>query len=268
MSEERDERFEAFLQREVAEYNQPPQELPREEMWEVIARTRAAARGAGGAARSDATHRRPLRYAPWIGMAATLLIGIGVGRFLMQRERPADLARESAAPVIETPTVEPAAPAGSGTPATERAERRVLSARAVALVAGPGVGPGVGPRAGPRAPEAFAAGPRNAAYQQASRDHLARAEALVAVVAAMPADALMDSLMGHWARDVLTNTRLLLDSPAGEDPIRRRLLEDLETLLVQLVQRSGRAVEERDLIDRTLLRTQLLTRLRSGTTGT
>ena len=260
MSEERDERFEAFLQREVAEYNQPPQELPREEIWEVIARARAAGRGTGGAARPDAARRRPLRYAPWIGMAATLLIGIGVGRFLMQREMPADLARESAAPVIETPTVERAAPAGSGAPATERGERRVLSARAVASVAGP--------RAVSRAPEPFAAGPTNAAYQQASRDHLARAEALVAVVAAMPADALMDSLMGHWARDVLTNTRLLLDSPAGEDPIRRRLLEDLETLLVQLVQRSGRAVEERDLIDRTLLRTQLLTRLRSGATGT
>lgn len=260
MSEEHDERFEVFLQREVAEYNRPPQDAPREEMWEVIARTRSKGRGAGGAAHPPGTSRRLLRYAPWIGMAATLLIGIGVGRYLMQREVPVDLATQSAPPVIEIPAVESAAPAGSGAAATESGQRRVVPVRAVASAAAP--------RAESRAPEAFAVGPANAAYQRASRDHLARAEALVAVVAAMPADALMDSLMGHWARDVLTNTRLLLDSPAGEDLIRRRLLEDLETLLVQLVQRSGRAVEERDLIDRTLLRTQLLTRLRSGATGT
>lgn len=263
MSEERDERFEAFLQREATEYNRPPQDAPREEMWAVIARTRAAAG-------PRATPRRPLRYAPWIGMAATLLVGIGVGRFLMEREVPVELATQRATPVIETPVIETPAvvspafgsapPASSGAPAAASGERRFVPVRTVATSAAP--------RTESRVPEARTAGPADAAYQRVSRDHMARAEALVAVVSAMPADALMDSLMGHWARDVLTNTRLLLDSPAGEDPIRRRLLEDLETLLVQLVQRSGRTVEERDLIDRTLLRTQLLTRLRSGVTGT
>ena len=48
----------------------------------------------------------------------------------------------------------------------------------------------------------------------------------------------------------------------------KKLLEDLETVLVQLVQRSGRAAEDRDMLDRTLEKTQLLTRLRSGATGT
>jgi len=84
----------------------------------------------------------------------------------------------------------------------------------------------------------------------------------------MPTDATMDSLTARWARDVLSNTRLLLDSPAGEDPVRRRLLEDLETVLVQLVQRSGRTAEDRAMLDRTLQRTQILTRLRSGAAGT
>ena len=103
--------------------------------------------------------------------------------------------------------------------------------------------------------------------QVASREHMQRAEALITVVAAAPADAMMDSLTGRWAREMLTNTRLLLDSPAGDDVSRRRLLEDLETLLVQLVQRSGGAVDERYLIDRTLERTQLLTRLRTSAAG-
>ena len=78
----------------------------------------------------------------------------------------------------------------------------------------------------------------------------------------------MDSLTARWAKDVLSNTRLLLDSPAGDDPVRRRLLEDLETVLVQLVQRSGRTAEDRDMLDRTLQKTQILTRLRSRATGT
>ena len=87
------------------------------------------------------------------------------------------------------------------------------------------------------------------------------------VVAATPADAVMDSLTGKWAREMLTNTRLLLDSPAGDDPVRRRLLEDLETVLVQLVQRSGASADDREILDRTLERTQLLTRLRTGAAG-
>jgi hypothetical protein len=37
-----------------------------------------------------------------------------------------------------------------------------------------------------------------------------------------------------WARDLLTTTRLLLDSPAGADPARRELLETLELVLVQI----------------------------------
>ena len=105
-------------------------------------------------------------------------------------------------------------------------------------------------------------------YEVASQRHLQRAEPLVAVVVVAPRDPMMDSLTSLWARDVLTNTRLMLDSPVGDDPIRRRLLEDLENLLVQLVQRSGSPVEERALIDRTLQRTQLLTRLRTSASGT
>src|SRR5690606_1737251 len=37
-----DEKFEEFLQREATAYNAPPPEVPREEMWAVVARARAA----------------------------------------------------------------------------------------------------------------------------------------------------------------------------------------------------------------------------------
>jgi len=261
-----DERFDAFLRREVAEYNRPPGEVPREEMWEAVARARATRRTTGGGGIPFTPRRQPLRYAPWIGMAATLLLGVGLGRYALQRdagptrpgveiaasaptpEAPVSSGGDSAEPVtVESPATPPRVEMGS--PVRNVATRTATTLAAVT---------------GPAAPAQGA----SSAYAVASREHLSRAEALVAVVAAMPADPMMDSLMGLWARDVLTNTRLLLDSPAGADPIRRRLLEDLETLLVQLVQRSGRSAEERDLIDRTLQRTQLLTRLRSSATGT
>jgi hypothetical protein len=76
----------------------------------------------------------------------------------------------------------------------------------------------------------------------------------------------IDKQLSAWARDILSNTRLLLDSPAAADPERRRLLQDLELVLVQMVQRSpsAGAGEERSHIDRSLERTHVLPRLRSA----
>ena len=76
----------------------------------------------------------------------------------------------------------------------------------------------------------------------------------------------MDKHLSVWARDILSNTRLLLDSPAADDPARRRLLQDLELVLVQMVQRSPEAGagDERAQINRSMERTQVLTRLRSA----
>lgn len=184
-------------------------------------------------------------------MAATLVLGLGIGRYMIAREMGTVPAVVTAAGPDRL-TVPEVAPVAS----TRLEATRPVAAR-----------PAV--RAGTPVPDAPARRDGGSAtYSVASQQHLTRAEALVAVVSAMPADAALDSLTGRWARDVLTNTRLLLDSPAGDDPARRRLLEDLETLLVQLVQRSGRAAEDRAMIDRTLQKTQILTRLRSGATGT
>jgi hypothetical protein len=72
--------------------------------------------------------------------------------------------------------------------------------------------------------------------------------------------------LGTWARDVLGSTRLLLDSPAAEEPQLRRLLGDLELVLVQLVQVTGGTLTEEDqlLIDRALGERDLLPRLRTA----
>lgn len=242
-----DERFEEFLKREAAAYQAPPAATPREEMWSVIAKARVTQ--AGGAAHGGGTPLRSrwLRYAPWIGMAATLLVGVGIGRFAMQE--PLDATPGTIASV-DTPMVAP--------PTVSSTDESALPLRVAPRSTGSAVR-----LASNGSPLIESPSP----MQIASREHLARAEALISVVAATPADAVMDSLTGRWAREMLTNTRLLLDSPAGDDPARRRLFEDLEMILVQLVQRSGTAADERRLIDRSLQRTQLLTRLRTSATG-
>ena len=70
----------------------------------------------------------------------------------------------------------------------------------------------------------------------------------------------------RWARDVLSSTRLLIDSPAGRDPQMRTLFTDLELVLAQIVQLSGTPLQdgERDLIDRAMRDRDLLPRLRSA----
>jgi hypothetical protein len=254
-----DEKFAEFLQQHAPDYNKPGA-TPREDMWQVIAearKQRANLRVVGGA--QPKANKSWLRFTPWIGMAATLLVGVGIGRYMLQNQ-----------PTVTTPTQVSQAPlpAVSQAPATSAvAESSAPSASNDAPLPDRVVPAPITRRATPPRREVAELSPAITPVNQASREHLGRAEALFSVIAATPADAVMDSLTGRWARDMLTNTRLLLDSPAGEDPSRRQLLEDLETVLVMLVQRSGAPVDERALLDRSLQRTQLLTRLRSGAAG-
>jgi hypothetical protein len=75
----------------------------------------------------------------------------------------------------------------------------------------------------------------------------------------------MDAQLGTWARELLSNTRLLLDSPVANDPQRRPLLQDLELVLVQIVQLSpGSTPQDRELIDKTLQQDHVLSRLRTA----
>jgi hypothetical protein len=230
-----DERFEQYLREAAADYEAPRSEVPRGDMWAAIQSQRGAM--------MMAPRRAPLsaRRWTWIGMAATLLLGVGIGRFAM---------RDGAAPDAKVPQIV----------ATTRAPI-VPEHQAVAPTSA--VSPPSTESSAPvyRSPAA----PNSASYTVASERHLQAVQLLLASYTTDAPTARGDSLLGRWARDLLSNTRLLLDSPAARDQQRARLLEDLEVILVQLVQQApGQDIEERSAIERTLQKTQVIPRLRSA----
>jgi hypothetical protein len=106
-------------------------------------------------------------------------------------------------------------------------------------------------------------------YRMAAAQTLTQAEALLTAYRASgapdrsPLDA---AQLGKWGREVLSSTRLLIDSPAGDDPQLRALLDDLELVLVQIIQLSGAPLDpaDRELIDRALADRDLLPRIRTA----
>jgi hypothetical protein len=106
---------------------------------------------------------------------------------------------------------------------------------------------------------------QSAAMGVAAIQHLSRVEALLTGFRAEGKAAGSDANFSASARDLLSNTRLLLDSPELTDPQMRGLLEDLELVLVQITQLSAEDGHgEVDLITEGLKQRGLLPRLRSA----
>jgi hypothetical protein len=117
----------------------------------------------------------------------------------------------------------------------------------------------------PDAPDILASPDRLMPYQLAAVQHMTRAEALLTTFRAGARAGTIDEEVQPWARDLLSSTRLLLDSPAAQDPALRALLGDLELVLAQIVQLPAqRRTEEVQLIDRQLDADGVITRLRTA----
>jgi hypothetical protein len=104
-----------------------------------------------------------------------------------------------------------------------------------------------------------------AAYRLAAERHLARTEALLA---ALPTETLAGETedVAGWAGELLTDTRLLLDSPAGRDAELGKLLLDLELVLAQIADlQAGSADDEIELIEDGINQRDVLLRLRAAT---
>jgi hypothetical protein len=273
-----EDKFEEFLRKEAQSYNAPPARAPREEMWNAIQAKRAAGPRVvyGGGLLRDLSERR-FGSKVWLGAAAAAVLlvatGVGIGRW---SAAPSDRSQVIAAapnPAAPAPTSVHPAPSdvlpseaeriASGTTGSKR--RPDTSGRSPRETERFPV-----ERGGTGEPAVVAEAPSTAspssAYQLAAVRHLSEAEALITSFRTRSAsDVQMDAQLGSWARDLLTNTRLLLDSPVANDPQRRPLLEDLELVLVQIVQLSpGSTPQDRELIEKTLQQDHVMTRLRTA----
>jgi hypothetical protein len=244
------ERFDEWVKSAAQDYNRPPDIPPRDAMWEAIeaAGHRPKAEGANLASRSaplgaslGLRPRDRLRSAlTWFPLAAAAMLllaaGIGVG-YWMRGGAPGTVATAPTPNATNPPraAVTQAPSPGTGEPAIASAPDSQ------------------------RSPAGVSTG-----YDVLATQHLNSAEVLLTSFRSAN-DTSMDEITRRFARDLLSTTRLLLDSPAGSNPVRRRLLEDLELVLVQMAQVPSQGGSlDRELIDRAISRRQVLTRIRTS----
>jgi hypothetical protein len=104
----------------------------------------------------------------------------------------------------------------------------------------------------------------NTAYRMAATPVLNKAELLLAEFSAGDSLGENGDSFSTRATKLLTDTRLLLDSPAADDPELKRVLSDLELVLTQIVRLAGdQEQDERDLIDENMKNRSLIPRLRA-----
>ncbi|HUQ83530.1 MAG TPA: hypothetical protein VM076_20430 [Gemmatimonadaceae bacterium] len=146
----------------------------------------------------------------------------------------------------------------------------LVAGMAAALVVGVGVGRmshGVAPVVAGPAEGTYDYWTANAEpYREATTEYLGQTVALLAALPAAARDGQPDARFVTQAGDLLSTTRLLLDSPAAaSDPRLKNLLEDLELVLAQLSQLPAKhGGPELNLIAEALVQRDVVPRLRSA----
>lgn len=95
----------------------------------------------------------------------------------------------------------------------------------------------------------------------AAAEHMSDAEALLTLFRSSEETA-DRAATADWAKELLSTTRMLLDSRVGEDPELAALLEDLELVLVQIANAGG--AEDDQLIEQGIQQQHLLAKLRTA----
>jgi hypothetical protein len=279
-----DERIRALT---VAQYHAPEGTVPRDAMFAQISAARRAARTAAAEAPAReadvvplATRRRSRTVVfGWSALlAAGLVLGVVLERELLHKDGARAEAVVQPGPAGQTPTAAQRDSTGDdsarGTgptarplaPSTAPQSRDVVTPRGSQAVAQ------IEPRGTISEPHdlpALSDSTVQTLYRTAALQTLVQAEALLTAYRGAenaPRDPQAMRQAARWARDVLSSTRLLIDSPAGNDPQMRTLFTDLELILAQIVQLSGTPLQarERELIDRAMRDRDLLPRIRSA----
>jgi hypothetical protein len=206
-----EDRFDELMRDAAHTYRRPP-EPELEAMWSGIEATLGDQRHLHVGRRS----RMAILAPRWLAIAATLVVGIGLGRLSVKMGR----GNTPAAP----PTI-------------------VASAKPAANTT---------PESGP--------------YDVETSKYLGQTAALlIALPSEVKAGRANEQFVGR-ASELLSRTRLLIDSPAASGPQMRALLEDLELVLAQVVrlQNDSSSRIELDLINRALEQRDVIPRLRTA----
>ena len=202
---------------DLPETFRPPVDPRYDEMWRAIESAHFDSAGK----RRD-VRRRTLTALPWLAAAASLFIGIAIGR------NSASSPRGASSPVATVATA--AANPSTASPASDtyrEASTRYLEEAAALLIALPN----------PTGPDRLASRAAN-------------------------------SKLADKASDLLVTTRLLLDSPAAQDPKLHTLLEDLELVFAQIARlRVEKSRSDLDLIHQAVEQGDVLSRLNSVVTN-
>ena len=257
--------FDDQVRANAHDYNVPG-DVPRDRMWARIQESRAAARAP--VVSIDSMTRGATRRV-WLqrvgAVAAVLIVGFGIGRLYERASSPTvEVAQTTPRPdtnlVPESTTKEPRS-TGVQNPDTRVAER----SSSVPASQPPR-------RDAVRMPDNAASEPgterggTNMAYRLAMLQHLAGTEAMLISFRAAAKSGDVDAQLTSWARDLLTTTRLMQASPVATDPTMKRLLDDLELVLVQIAQYTAKGehrAEELDLIEHSIERRGVLPKLRT-----
>ena len=238
MTDERpmkDDQLDRMIDEAARDYHEPP----AADLDAIWARVEAAHFGAtpmhgataavrSASSRAIAPRGLPRWWRPLVGIAATLVIGVAIGRMTVPR-------------AAEGPAA-PAAVVDVGT---------VIDGRTPSS-AGTAVG-------GPVRPAATLSDP----LQRVTYAYVARTTLLLDSLA-VSTSLRGDARLAADAKQLLGTTRLLLDSPAATDPRMRALLEDLELVLAQVASlRSAPRAEDLTFIADAMTERDVVPRLRT-----
>jgi hypothetical protein len=253
-----DDRLDELLARGARDYNQPGP-VPRDEMWARIQASRQSRR-AEPAARTT----RPIMIWTSVGIAAAVILSVGItiGR-RVERGTPIAAAPVAANPVA-TPRPDSANAPNSAGPATIvastnrdsliqqlREQTKTTGRRAEELAA---------TRDQTGGPPAT-----NLAYHLVVLQHLAGSEAMITAFRTSAHRGEMDAELATWSRELLSTTRMLESSAATQDPTMKRLLEDLDLVIAQIVQYTTHGTnnsEDLDLIEQSITARGVIGKLR------
>ena len=212
-----EDRFDKLMRDAADTFRRPP-EPPLDEMWaEIEARSGFRATPSLESVTPITSARRRFRVPSWAVAAATLVIGIGIGRGSTAVGH-VSTSKEPVVITAEGPTTAPLSDTTLDRP-----------------------------------------------YELEASQYLGQTAALLTSLGAEAKSGRTGQQFTTRASDLLARTRLLMDSPAANEPAMRDLLEDLELVLAQVVRlRANGSSTDLDIINRALEQRDVIPRLRTA----